>query len=163
MPIASVQFIDVVLFIHIGAVLLAFGPTYGYAFFVATAESAHPRAVPAVMESILKIDRSLVSVGLLVVLASGIYLVEDVGWDYGEFFVSWGMTAILVLLGLTHGFFRPRTRKMRELAIRDLGESGEGTLSEEYLAESRLVARAGMVAGIIVILTVYVMAAKPFL
>ena len=162
MLIASVEFVNVVLFLHIAAVLLAFGPTYSYAFFIAISESAHPRALPAIYEGIEKIDRVLVSGASIVVLATGIYLVEDIGWDWGEFFVNWGMVAILALIGLTHGFFRPRSRKLRDLALRDLGESGEGTLSDEYRAQSALVAKVGTVAGLIVLLTVYVMAAKPF-
>ena len=163
MLIASVQFIDVVLFLHILGVVLWIGPTYGYAFFVSTAESAHPRAIPAVMEGILKIDNTLGNVGALLVVASGIYMVEDVGWDYGEFFVSWGFAAFIVFLGLAHAYFAPRSRKLRDLAIRDLGESGEGALSDEYTALSRQVATVGALTGLIAALTIYVMTAKPFL
>ena len=32
-PIASIYFYDVVVFVHVAAVVLAFGPTFGYAFF----------------------------------------------------------------------------------------------------------------------------------
>jgi uncharacterized membrane protein len=162
MLIASVQFIDVVLFFHILGVVLWIGPTYGYAFFIANAESAHPRAVPSVMESIVKIDNTLGNVGALLVIASGIYMVEDVGWDYSEFFVSWGFAAFIVFLGLAHGFFGPRSRKLRDLAIRDLGESGEGALSDEYTALSRQVAMVGTLTGLIAAVTIYVMAVKPF-
>jgi uncharacterized membrane protein len=163
MLIASVEFINVVLFLHILGAVIWLGPTYGYAFFIATAESAHPRAIPSVMESILKIDRTLGTVGMLLVIASGIYLVEDIGWDYGEFFVSWGMAVFLLIVGLTHGYFGPRTRRLGEIAVRDLGASGEGSLSDEYQALSRQVAMVGTFAGLAAALTIYVMAAKPFL
>lgn len=160
---AAVQFIDVALFFHILGVVLWLGPTYGYAFFTMTAESAHPRAVPAVAESILKIDRSLGNIGALLVIASGIYMVEDVGWSYGEFFISWGMAVFLLIIGLAHGYFMPKTRKLRDLAIRDLGSAGDGTLSEEYEALSRQVGMVGTFAGIVGVLTIYMMTAKPFL
>lgn len=162
MPIAAVEFINVVLFVHILGVVLWIGPTYGYAFFIATAESAHPRAIPAVMESIVKIDRTLGNVGALLVIASGIYLVEDIGWSYGDFFISWGFAAWIIFIGLAHAYFAPKSRELRELSIRDLGESGEGTLSDEYTALSKQVAMVGTFAGIVAALTIYVMAAKPF-
>ena len=42
-------------------------------------------------------------------------------WDFGYFFVAWGMVAILVLLGLMHGYFLPtRTARAREAAARDI-------------------------------------------
>lgn len=164
MVIAAVQFVDVVLFFHILGVVLWIGPTYGYAFFQATAESAHPRAIPAVMEGILKIDNTLGNIGALLVVASGIYMVEDIeAFSYSDFFISWGFAAFVIVLGLAHGFFGPRARKLRDLAIRDLGASGEGALSDEYTALSRQVAIVGTLAGLIAALTIYVMAVKPFL
>lgn len=164
MVIAAVQFVDVVLFFHILGVVLWIGPTYGYAFFQATAESAHPRAIPAVMESILKIDNTLGNVGALLVVASGIYMVEDIdAFGYSDFFISWGFAVFVVVVGLAHGYFGPRARKLRELAIRDLGGSGEGALSDEYKAISKQVAMVGTFAGLLAAVTIYIMAVKPFL
>ena len=40
-----------------------------------------------------------------------IYLAADSDWDFGDFFVAWGIVAILVLLGLVHGFFLPNDRR----------------------------------------------------
>ena len=72
---------------------------------------------------------------------------------------------IVVLLGLVHGFFIPHERKLRSLAERDIeaAAGGEVTLSEEYRVASKRVATVGTLAGLVVILTIYLMSTKPFL
>ncbi len=150
-----------VLFLHILAVVLAFGPTFGYGFFVAAAQSAAPRSVPTVLRSIQKIDRYLVEPGLIVVLLAGIYLLADGPWEASDAFISIGFLAVIALFGLSHGFFRPQTAKALELAERDLG-SGD-TLSAEYEAVSKRLENGGKLAGLIVVVAIFFMAYKPFL
>jgi uncharacterized membrane protein len=148
------------LFLHILAVVLAFGPTFGYGFFVAAAQSAAPRSVPTVLRSIQKIDRYLVEPGLIVVLLAGIYLLADGPWEASDAFISIGFLAVIALFGLSHGFFRPQTARALELAERDLG-SGE-TLSAEYEAVSKRLENGGKLAGLIVVVAIFFMAYKPF-
>jgi len=59
----------------------------------------------------------------------------------------------------------PRSKKIVELAERDIAASGDGPveLSAEYQALSKQLGQVGMFAGLVVILTIYVMTAKPFL
>lgn len=161
---ATVQFHNVVLFVHILAVVLAFGPTFAYGVFITIAQREGGAAVPAVGRGILTWDRTAGTIGMTLILLSGMYLTSYDGspWEFSQFFVSWGFVAILVLFGLSHGFFIPQTKQAIELAERDLKE-GDGTLSAEFEDKSALLGKVGPVAGVIVILTVYVMTAKPFL
>jgi uncharacterized membrane protein len=149
------------LFLHILAVVLAFGPTFGYGFFVAAAEGSSPRSVPTVLRAVQTVDRYLVQPGLIVVLLAGIYLLADGPWEAGDAFISVGFLAIIVLLGLSHGFFRPQTARALELAERDL-RAGD-TLSDEYGAISKRLENVGKLAGLIVAVTIFFMAYKPFL
>ena len=151
----------IALFLHVLAVVLAFGPTFGYGIFVAAAEGSAPRSVPTVLRGIQMVDRYLIQPGLIVLLLAGIYLLADGPWKAGDAFVSVGFLAIIVLFGLSHGFFRPQTAKALELAERDLG-SGD-TLSAEYDAVSKRLANVGKLAGLIVVVTIFFMAYKPFL
>lgn len=151
----------IALFLHILAVVLAFGPTFGYGFFVAVAEKAVPRSVPTVLRGIQTIDRYLVEPGLIVVLLAGIYLLADGPWKAGDVFISIGFLAIIALFGLSHGFFRPQTAKALELAERDLA-AGEA-LSADYEAVSKRLENGGKLAGLIVVVTIFFMAYKPFL
>jgi uncharacterized membrane protein len=157
--LATITGYSIGVFVHVLAVVLAFGPTYGFAFFVAAAEQNDPRSVPTVLRGILQIDRFLVSPGLLVVLAAGIYLLIDASISASESWVSIGFVAIVVLFGMAHGFFRPNTCKALQLAERDLG-AGD-TLSPEYEALSKKLETGGKVAGAIVAITIFFMVVKP--
>jgi uncharacterized membrane protein len=148
------------LFLHILAVVLAFGPTFGYAFFFSVTPQ-FPRATPAVIASIQKIDRYLVTPGMIVLLLAGIYLLADGPWKTSDAFIGVGFLAIIALFGLQHGFFRPQSARARELAERDLQSGDE--FSTEFTAISERLSKVGTLAGLIVVVTVFFMAYKPFL
>jgi hypothetical protein len=160
----AVQFYDVVVWLHVSAVVVALGPTFAFGIYLAVTQKNNPRSIPAVLEAQSVVVRSMVTIGMLIVLASGIYLAAD-RWNFGEVFIGVGIGAIIVLLALAHGFFEPNDRRTKELAERDIESSGPGEVefSAEFEARSALSARVGALAGLIVILTIYFMAAKPFL
>ncbi|HEY8083551.1 MAG TPA: DUF2269 family protein [Solirubrobacterales bacterium] len=146
-------------FIHVLAVVLTFGPTFGYGFFIAAAEKSSPRGIPAVLRGIQQIDRFLVKPGLIVVLLAGIYLLTKADIPVDESWVSVGFVAIVVLFGMAHGFFGPNVKKALGLAERDL--QGGDTLSDEYGAVSRKLAIGGQIAGLVVAVTIFFMVVKP--
>ena len=164
MPFASIVSADykIALFLHILAVVLAFGPTFGYGILFSVLPD-HPRATPALLSGIQRIDRYLVTPGMVVVLLAGVYLMiaSDDAWDGSEAFITVGFIAILALFGLQHGFFRPQTAKAKALAERDL-KAGD-TLSEEFEAVSQRLATVGPIAGLIVVITIFFMSYKPFM
>lgn len=156
--LATITDYSVGLFIHILAVVLAFGPTFGYALFFSVAPQ-FPKATPALMAGVQKTDRYLVNPGMIVVLLAGIYLLAEGPWKGSEAFIAVGFVAILALFGLQHGFFQPQVRKAKELAERDL-QSGDA-LSEEFLAVSQRIGQVGTLAGLIVVVTIFFMVVKP--
>jgi uncharacterized membrane protein len=164
MPFASIVSADykIALFLHILAVVLAFGPTFGYGIFFSVVPK-HPRSAPAILSGIQKVDRVLVNPGMIVVLLAGIYLLiaSDDAWDGGDAFIGVGFLAILVLFGLQHAFFQPKVRQLKELADRDL-QKGD-TLGDEFEALGRQVGNVGMLAGLIVVVTIFFMSYKPFM
>lgn len=149
----------IALFLHVLAVVLAFGPTFGYAFFFSVTPQ-FPRATPAILSGIQKTDRVLLNPGMIVLLLAGIYLLADGPWDASDAYISVGFLAIIALFGLQHGFFRPQTQRAKELAERDL-KSGDA-LSDEFLALSDRIGKIGTLAGLIVVVTVFFMTYKPF-
>ena len=167
MPVRAVQFYDVVLFFHITSIVLAFGPTFAYGLFLATAERDGGVAIPSVGRAMITWDRVAGTIGMTVILLSGIYLVtrDTSPWEFSDFFVSWGFVAIIVLFGVVHGYFGPRTRRAVELAERDLDEASgrREEMSGEFRALSSQIAKVGGAAGLLIVLTIYVMTAKPFL
>ena len=159
MPLA-VSFYDVVTWLHVSAVVVGFGSTFAYGVIMAAAQRRDPRSVPALLRGVQANERTLVTGGALLVLITGLYLAAE-RWEFSDFFVAWGILAVLVLLAMTHGIFLPTDRRAAEAAERELERSGE--LGEEASSLAQRLARFGMLAGLIVILTVYVMTAKPFL
>lgn len=158
MVLANVTGYSVGLFIHILAVVLAFGPTFGYGIIFSVMPK-YPRATPALFEAIRKVDNYLVNPGMLVVLLAGIYVMSDGHWDGGEAFIVVGFIAIVALLGLQHGFFRPQGLKAQALAERDL-EAGD-TFSAEFEEIARRLGTVGPIAGLIVVVTIFFMTVKP--
>jgi uncharacterized membrane protein len=164
MPFASIVSGDykLALFLHVVADVLAFGPTFGYAFFFSVVPK-YPRSAPAVLEGIQKVDRYLVNPGMIVLLLAGIYLLiaSDDAWSGGDAFISVGFLAIIVLFGLQHAFFQPKVRELRGIAERDL-EKGDA-LGEEFEAIGEQVGKVGTLAGLIVVVTIFFMSYKPFM
>jgi Na+/proline symporter len=156
---ATITAYNVGLFIHILAVVLAFGPTFAYGFFVGFADSKAPAAVPAVNRVILMINLYLVTPAMIVVLAAGFYLLSEGDIDASESWVQVGFVAIVALFALVHGFFNPRTRRAIELSERDLAAGGE--LSAEYRGISAQMARVGQLAGLVVVVAIFFMVVKP--
>ena len=164
MNTVAVSFYDVVVWLHVSAVVVAFGPTFAFGIYVALTAKNHPRSLPAVIEAQNVVNRMMVTIGGVVVLLSGLYLAADGAW-FDEIFVGVGIIAILVLLGLVHGYFLPHDRRALAAARRDIDAAGGGEVrfGEEFNRATAASARVGPIAGLIVILTIYLMVAKPFL
>lgn len=152
----------IVLFLHILAVVVAIGPTFGYGILFSVLPK-YPRAAPALIEGMRRVDRYLVNPGLVILLIAGIVLMVDSSsiWDGSNFFIVWGFIAIIALFGVQHGFFGPRMAQLQEIADRDL-QAGD-SFSAEFEASSRLIAQVGAAAGLLVVLTVFFMVYKPFM
>ncbi len=166
METVAVTFYNVVVWLHVSAVVIAFGPTFAFGIYFAVAGRKYPRALPAIREATITINRSMVTLGGLLILITGLYLASRDPWSFGDFFVAWGIVAILVLLGLVHGYFLPNDQRGLQVSKRDIeasGPTGDVKFSKEHEQLTGRNARMGPVAGLIVILTIYVMAAKPFL
>jgi len=164
MPIAEVTFYDVVKWLHVSAIVVGLGATFAYGIFLAVAGKSAPRSIPGIMAGIQATDRMLVVPGVLIILVTGLYLTID-RWEFSDFFVSWGIVAVLILIGLGILFYTPNEEKARVEAERDVERAGSGKVEfgSEFNRLNGLMARVGAATGILIILTIYVMTAKPFL
>lgn len=162
MPLASI--VDpgykIAAFLHILAVVLAFGPTFGYALFFSVVPK-YPRSAPAILAGVQKCDKYLVGPGMVVLIFAAFYLLIDGDWETSEAFIGVGFLAFAILLALQLSFFTPQVRKAKEIAERDL-KSGD-TLSDEFEALGQRIGQVGTLAGIIVVVTIFFMTYKPFL
>jgi uncharacterized membrane protein len=158
----AVSAYDVVLGIHIMAVVVAFGATFAYPIMFVVAARHDPRGIPLLHRIEYTTERWLVNPGLLVVLAAGIYLASE-GHHWKEFFVQWGLAAVVVIGAALGAVMIPTAKRAEELAARDLAAAAGGPVSAspEYLAAVRRLTVVGSLLSLLVLVTILFMAIKP--
>jgi hypothetical protein len=149
------------LFFHIMGVVLL-GATFGYGILFSVLPK-YPRSASALIAGMRKVDRVLINPAMILILVAGIVVLATSGsvWKGSQFFVVWGFIAIIALFGLQHGFFAPQMAKLQEVADRDLA-AGD-TFSPEFDTLSQKIAQVGAATGLLIVVTIFIMAYKPFL
>ena len=175
-PAASL--FEVVLAIHIIAVVVAFGVTFAYPIMFAVAARQDPRGLPLMHRVEYTTERFLLNPGLLLVLAAGIYLASK-GHYWSDFFVQWGLAAVVVIGATVGAVMIPTTKRAEQIATRDLAASaaraaGVGAhppaagapgpppapvqFSDEYRGLVRRLTLAGTLLSVLVLVTIVLMA-----
>jgi uncharacterized membrane protein len=151
-------FYDVVVAIHVMAVVATFGVIFAYPVFVPWLRRTHPEAMPAMHGAQVRIGRLLISPGLGLVLIAGIYLATKAK-VWSEVWVTVPLVILLVIGALGGAFFSPNERRLGELARRDLA-TGKG-FSPEYDALFTRVMTVVVAAIVLVLVAIFFMVAKP--
>src|SRR5277367_908434 len=154
----AVAFFEVVLALHIAAIVMAFGVTFAYPVMYAVGIRTEPRAMPAIHRIQDHVGKRVITPGIVVALAAGIYLASKLE-VWSEFYVQWGFAAIIVLGGLGGAFFAPHERRLAALAERDVAASGEGEVvfSDEHKALRHRVLSVALLSNVLVLATIYFM------
>jgi hypothetical protein len=158
----AIFFYDIVLSVHIAAIVIAFGVTFAYPVLIPFLVRHHPRTMPAIHEAQGRIGKLVITPAATIALLAGAYLASDRDY-WSEPWVSVPLVILLVLLGLGGAFFSPHERKAAELAARDVAAAPDGEVawSEEYQAVSNRIAMVGALASVLVLVAVFFMTAKP--
>lgn len=162
MPTLSTSTYDVVLAVHIMAVVIGFGVTFAYPVMFALAGRHDPRSLPILHRIEYTIERAIINPALLVIVAAGAYLAsEEHLWS--EFFVQWGLGAAIVIGALVGSVMIPTAKRAQAAAARDIAAAGEGelTMGAEYQALVKRLATVGSLLSGIVLVTILFMAIKP--
>ena len=157
---------DVALAVHIMAVVAAFGLPLAYPLLVPYARRNHPRAMPAMHDIQHRFNNRITAVGhACVILLVGAYLASDID-AWGELWVIVPFLILLVIGGVGGAIVVPSTRKLAELSKRDLSRAdapgNEVTFSDEYDREFARYLRAEQFLGVLVLVAIFFMTAKPF-
>src|SRR5580704_18256937 len=104
MPITlAVAFFEVVLALHILAVVIAFGATFAYPVLLGAVAKADPRALPALYRALHAISQRVIMPGVAAILVFGIYLASHLHlWH--AFFVQWGL-GVSIVIGAVEGAY----------------------------------------------------------
>jgi len=149
----ALEFYDVVLAIHVMAIVLAFGVTFAYPLMGPYMGKNAPQALPAFHRLQERIGKLLITPFAALAFVTGIYLAADADL-FSKVWVTVPMIILIVLLGLGGAFFAPTARKLAELA-----ETKPG--GPEYMAKVAQSAKVGMLADVLVLTAIFFMVAKP--
>lgn len=149
----AVAFYNVVLWVHITAVVTAFGGLFAYPVMLASVAGAPIDRRAVFHRAQIQYSKKITGPVIGVVLLAGIYLATDADL-WSEFYVSASFVLLLVIAGLGATLLRRSEEALVERA--DAGdESGYGAA----LGKLRLWT---FVTIALVVLTIYLMTAKPF-
>jgi len=162
--LAAISFYTFVLFIHIAAVVLAFGVVFAYPLFWGVARRGDERHLPYFHRVQERIGTRLISPALVVILLAGLYLAFDGPYEFGNPWIGATLAILIILGGVGGGYLAPRERKLAELAQRDVTRSNaEGALSmsEEYEQLFAKVRTGTYAMAGLVVLAIFLMVTKP--
>jgi hypothetical protein len=159
--IATVQFFEVVIAVHIIAVVIAFGATFAYPVLLGVVGKADSRALPALYRAIHAISIRIIGPGLAVVVICGIYLASKLH-VWSDFFVQWGIGVSIVIGAIEGMFLSPNEKRLVAVAEQDLVAAGAGpvTASDEHNALVRRIGAIGATMDLLVLLTILFMVLK---
>jgi uncharacterized membrane protein len=150
---------EISVFVHVSAVVVGFGATFAEALLFPVAMKAGVRHLPYVHQVQLAINQRLAGPALGLIILTGIYQTIDGDWGFGSFWISATIAIAIVLGGMIGAYFVPTDRRLTAQAQREIDETG--AVSDEYQRAARTEGIVGAVAGLLVILAVFLMVTKP--
>jgi Predicted integral membrane protein (DUF2269) len=161
-PALAASAYEIVLAVHVMAVVVAFGVTFAYPIMYAVAARTDPHTLPLMHRVEYTIERTLINPVLVVVLAAGIFLASD-GHHWGQFFVGWGVVTVVLIGALIGAVLIPTAKRAEATAERDIAASSGGSIemSAEYRKLTRRAQTVGTLLSLLVLVTILFMVTKP--
>ena len=148
--------------IHITAVVVGLGATFAEAVLFPLALKQGTRHLAFVHRVQLAINRYLASPALLVILLTGLWQTHRF-YAFDQLWIVASLAIVAVLGGLNGAYFIPTDRRLAEQAEREVAAGGGGdvTMSDDYLRQARREGQLGALAGLLVVLAIFLMTTKP--
>jgi uncharacterized membrane protein len=158
MPIATIDVYNIVLFVHILAVVVGFGVVFTYPLLDAYARRTRVVELVALHRFQVFLTQRVIQPSFVVILIAGIYLATD-RWSLGDPWISATFAILIVIGGLIGAVIAPTEKKLLALAQRELKE-GQAP-SDAYEREAIKLARFGGLASLLIVVAVFLMVTKP--
>jgi hypothetical protein len=155
----AVLFYDVVVALHVMAILIAFGVIFTYPVAVPWMVRNRPEYVPALHGFQARVGQRVIAPAGGIALLLGIYLASDRHY-WSQVWVTVPLVILLVLLAVGGAWISKTEERLETLARRDIGEGG-GTLSGEYHGVLRTWSLVAYGSCALVLVAVFFMVAKP--
>ena len=123
----------------------------------------HDVQLPYVHRLQLTINKYFAMPALVVIVLTGVYLMSEGPWSYGDLWVSATFTIVIAIGGINGAYFIPADRKLGAMVEREIAAAGDGEvkLSDEYLQAGRTVGVIGSLTGVAIIVAIFLMVTKP--
>jgi uncharacterized membrane protein len=164
MPFAEISFYNVALFVHIAAVVLAFGVTFSFPIVLGVARQRYERhmgfyhRIQALLGS-----RLIGPLGGLVLLA-GLYLAIKGPYEFGDPWIGSTLLLLVIILGVGGGYMGPREERLAEMAERDVAASpSEGAVAfgRDYERLFSQVRSVNLALNALILIAIFLMVIKP--
>src|SRR5262245_6801775 len=151
------------LWLHITAVVVGLGATFAESIAFPVAIGMDARYLPFLHRLQRRINQWLASPALLIILITGMYQVSDADLSFGDAWISATFAIVIVLGGILGAYFIPTDRVLEKMVSDEIAAAGDGevTLSDEYQRAARTEGIVGAVAGVLVVIAIYLMVVKP--
>jgi hypothetical protein len=147
----AIIFYDVVLWLHIVAVVVAFGGVFTYPVWYSVIQRWDAPQRAGFHRAQALIGKFVISPGLLVIILAGAYLASDRDY-WSEVWVTVPLIIAIVLGGLGGAYFGPREDKLAELA-----QAGGGPEYDRIFVQLRTVSYGSM---FLILVAAFFMATK---
>jgi uncharacterized membrane protein len=158
----AVSSLELSIFLHITAAVVGFGSTFAESITFPVAMKLDRRHLPYVHRLQRTINSFFAVPALVVVLATGFYQADKLGYSLGKpwLSISLGLVAVIAILNLA--YFIPQDRKLEAMVTREIAAAGDGdvVLSDEYQRAGRTEGIAGAATGVMLIAIVFLMVTK---
>jgi uncharacterized membrane protein len=155
-----VSLFELSVFVHIAAVVVGLGSTFAESLMFPVAPKLDSRHLPYVHRLQLAINQRLATPALAVILLTGIYQTIEGDFSFGDPWISATFAIVIALGALLGAYFVPADRRLGAMAERELA-TGASELSDEYQQSARKEGIAGAIAGVLVLVAVFLMVVKP--
>jgi uncharacterized membrane protein len=151
--------------LHVMAVVAAYGLPMAYPMLLPYLRRKHPRSMPGVHDVQHRLNIRLTGPGTVLILAFGIYMASK-HHLWGETWVAVPVAILAVIAVVGGAVIVPASRRMAELSRTDVEAASAGGQAVSWSAEYDRVYGRYMVAevflGLLVLVAIFFMAAKPF-
>jgi uncharacterized membrane protein len=159
MTFAEIDLYSISVFVHVSAVVVGFGATFAEALLFPVAMQAGVRHLPYVHKVQLAINQRFAGPALGLIIVTGIFQTADGDWGFDSFWISATFLIALVLGGLSGAYFIPTDRRLAAMAEREI--EATGNVSDDYQRQARREGMLGGVAGVLVLVAIFLMVTKP--
>ncbi len=147
----AISFYDVVLWVHVMAVVVTFGVTFTYPLWFAYLERASAAERAGLHALQATIGKRIIGPGTLVILLAGAYLASDRDL-WGEVWVIVPLVILVILGGLGGAYFGPREERLAALS-----QAGDQAAYRSLLGQVRSV---GYLSAALVLVAAFFMITK---